>query len=70
MCIAETLLEPLRGQMWAMHYAAFNSPLAQPRSVIGGNAVAAVTALLYLESVRTAPNTLFYMHLSGRMVVE
>lgn len=56
--------------MWAMHYAAFNSPLAQPRSVIGGNAVAAVTALLYLESVRTAPNTLFYMHLSCRMVVE
>lgn len=29
-CIAETLLEPLRGQMWATHYAAFNSPSRAP----------------------------------------
>ena len=38
------------GALMTMHFAAFNSPLAQPRNVIGGNAIAAVTSFCFVRS--------------------
>lgn len=51
------------GAMMTMHFAAFNSPLAQPRNVLGGNIIAASIAFIYLR----LPEFADYLHV-GHLV--
>ena len=44
-----TLFIASLGAMWAMHFAAPFSPLAQPRSVVGGNLVASIVAISFVH---------------------
>ena len=46
-----TIIVASLGALMTMHFAAFNSPLAQPRNVLGGNLIAALAAMFYEQSV-------------------
>ena len=52
-----TIVVASLGALMTMHYAAFNSPLAQPRNVFGGNLIAALTAIFYEQAAELVHRT-------------